>query len=285
MAVLEGFGQRAKAVLNEFCSEGELVLKAERFLNLLGYESDRKRIGQTGLIQDLLEDFMKPGMTISHDYTLVCNVGKLWFIFQAKDDEIKQSLQRSHIGVRKWSEENGNATSLSFFVAELALDNYNYATLAKMVHSVNRVSGEPCIILFKYANKLSIGAIDRRLKERDDSKDVLGRISLIKDVSLIEPSSAHIDKLEQLSLMGCQGWLRDNKLRHNFDGLLKSWLRVSDERIDLVKEFAVKRATDKYSYRHNSEDSMIRELDNSRKCLGLPSSHCEDDLAHWNQYH
>ena len=299
--VPEDFAWRIKTVLNELCSEKEPLVKSGHFLNTLGYESERTFPNQLGDLWDLLEDFMKLGTAISYDYTLIGNVEKMWFIFEVQEDEIKQLLRRSYTGVKRWNEGSGNATCLRFFTVELTSDSYGYATLAEMVHSINRANGEPCVVLFKYADRLSIGTIARRLNKRDDSKDVRGKISLIKDINLREPSSAHLDKLEQLSLTRCQSWLRDNNLQHDFDGLLKAWLRVADGYINLTTEFVPKKYGNEYFRQYNSVNSMICQLDNSKiclglpspvcklnntsVCLGLPSSHCEENLAHWNQYH
>ena len=267
--------------LDKTRAKGDFVPQAERLLNLLGYVSDRKLLNQSGDPYDFLEE----GGEISYDATLTSNAKKIRIVFQVQDDEVKRSLQRSYIGVKRWDEGSGKAGSFIFFAVELKPDNYDDATLAEMVYSVNRTVRAPCVILFKYIEKLSVGVIGRRLNKRDDSKDVLLQVGLIRDIDLGKPSSAHIDKLKQLQLVKCQRWIRDNGRQHNFDELLKVWFQVADRHTDLNQEFVLKKYGSSYSNRQNKKPPTSYKQTDSIECLGLPSSHCEENLAHWNQYH
>jgi hypothetical protein len=57
----------------------------------------------------------------------------------------------------------------------------------------------PVMVLFKHGNKLTFSVINRRLHKRDESKDVLEKVTLIKDISIESPLRAHIEILFDLS--------------------------------------------------------------------------------------
>jgi hypothetical protein len=61
----------------------------------------------------------------------------------------------------------------------------------------------PVMILFRHGDAISLAVIDRELNKRDSTKDVLRKVTLIKDVRLVEPARAHIEILNELSLHGC----------------------------------------------------------------------------------
>ena len=82
----------------------------------------------------------------------------------------------------------------------------------------------PVMLLFRYGDRLTLAVIDRRLHKRDESKDVLKKVTLIKDISLVDPLRAHIDILYDLSLPPLHA---DFKF-HNFVGLHKAWEKRLD---------------------------------------------------------
>jgi adenine-specific DNA-methyltransferase len=58
----------------------------------------------------------------------------------------------------------------------------------------------PVMVLFRHADSISFAVIDRELNKRDSSKDVLRKVTLIKDIRLADPGRAHIEILNELSL-------------------------------------------------------------------------------------
>ena len=51
----------------------------------------------------------------------------------------------------------------------------------------------PAMVIFQHGRLLTFAVIDRRLHKRDESKDVLEKVTLIKDINLGDPHRAHID--------------------------------------------------------------------------------------------
>ena len=56
------------------------------------------------------------------------------------------------------------------------------------------------MILFQHGGALTFAVIDRRLNKLDESKDVLLKATLIKDINFADPHRAHIDILFDLSI-------------------------------------------------------------------------------------
>ena len=92
------------------------------------------------------------------------------------------------------------------------------------------------MILFRAGNRLTVAFADRRPDKTDGDRDVLGQVTLIKDIRLNNPHRAHLDILSELSLEACVQWMNDKKKPKNFDGLLAAWLAKLDTE-ELNKQF------------------------------------------------
>ena len=57
----------------------------------------------------------------------------------------------------------------------------------------------PVMLVFRYGDFLTLAIINRRLHKRDESKDVLEKVTLIKDIYVARPHRAHIEILFDLS--------------------------------------------------------------------------------------
>ncbi|MBI4378381.1 MAG: hypothetical protein HY578_04705, partial [Nitrospinae bacterium] len=82
----------------------------------------------------------------------------------------------------------------------------------------------PSMLLFRYNDYLTISVIDRRLHKRETSKDVLEKVTLIKDINLKKPHRAHIEILFDLSLQN----LIDKYSVSNFVELHDAWRKTLD---------------------------------------------------------
>ncbi len=82
----------------------------------------------------------------------------------------------------------------------------------------------PVMILFKYGPFLTLAVIDRRLHRQDTSKDVLEKVTLIKDISIGKPHRAHIEILFDLSFEE----LKENSKEPiiNFIALHNTWRKT-----------------------------------------------------------
>lgn len=57
------------------------------------------------------------------------------------------------------------------------------------------------MVLFKIGGRLSIAAINRRLNKRDESKDVLGKVTLIQNIVIEKPAVASGSQMRYISVL------------------------------------------------------------------------------------
>ena len=72
--------------------------------------------------------------------------------------------------------------------------------LSIITRSINRLVPQPVLVLFLCGHSLSLAIINRRKNLRDGTRDVLTRVSLIRDIDCVHPHRAHIDLLQRFSL-------------------------------------------------------------------------------------
>ena len=90
----------------------------------------------------------------------------------------------------------------------------------------------PVMVLFRHGDTISLAVIDRELNKRDSAKDVLRKVTLIKDIRLSDPARAHIEILNELSLHA----LYEEFRFHTFIELHRAWAKKLDD-TDLNKRF------------------------------------------------
>ncbi len=119
-----------------------------------------------------------------------------------------------------------------FFAIELSHDEYSRTELSVITREVNRLFPMPAMILFKHGKKITVSAINRRLHKRDESKDVLEKVTLIKDFIIENPHRAHIEILFDISF----DELRSKHHFTNFVELHNAWQKTLDTK-ELNKRF------------------------------------------------
>ena len=82
----------------------------------------------------------------------------------------------------------------------------------------------PAMILFQHGDTLTLSVIDRRLHKLEESKDVLEKVTLVKDINFDDPHAAHIDILFDLSIAELY---REHKFS-NFSELHQAWKKTLD---------------------------------------------------------
>src|SRR5438045_4793454 len=85
--------------------------------------------------------------------------------------------------------------SYLFSAAELPPGQYTRTALSTLVRAVNKPLPMPALVLFKHGDTVSVGIIHRRLHKRDQARDVLEKVTLIKDIAFADPIRAHIEIL------------------------------------------------------------------------------------------
>ncbi|HNZ65599.1 MAG TPA: TaqI-like C-terminal specificity domain-containing protein [Smithellaceae bacterium] len=119
-----------------------------------------------------------------------------------------------------------------FFAIELTQPEYSRTDLAQITREVNKIFPMPVMIIFRHGQTLTLSIIDRRLHKRDAQKDVLKKVTLIKDISIASPHRAHLEILFDLSLDELK---RVYKFT-NFVELHQAWQKTLDTK-ELNKRF------------------------------------------------
>ena len=209
-------------------ADGALRQRTEELLGVLSYRSERT------IAFESVEDFLtaagaKDKLTASQWGTF-----KHWqdmdIVFQVTDAEIAQQQMVLDFDWATAKEfDSGVARSFLFLAVDLKDGHYSRSDLAASTRAVNRLFPMPTVVFFRHQEKeglplLTISAIHRRVHMRDSDQDVLERVTLIKDISLIQPHRAHLELISELSLrtLVAQGTVS------NFDQLLIAWETVLD---------------------------------------------------------
>lgn len=117
-----------------------------------------------------------------------------------------------------------NPQSYLCFAIELKGSEYSKTQIAGITREVNKLFSIPIIIVFKYGECITLAIINRRVNKRDSDRDVLEKVTLIKDIFYEKPHRAHIEILFDMSL----AQLSDDYTITNFESLHKAWSEVLD---------------------------------------------------------
>jgi hypothetical protein len=195
-----------------------LGYKSELTLKLKGIKDFRETIDQHGRLNDKAAK--------------AADWKNIEFLRQITGDDITASGQAALPLQEKSAFQSGFIKSYVFLAIELKNDHYTRTDLAQINRAVNRVFDMSAMILFKHGEALTLSIINRRLHKRDDSKDVLEKVTLIKDIQTAAPHRAHIEILFDLSI----DELRQKHAFSNFDELHAAWRKALDSS-ELNKRF------------------------------------------------
>ncbi len=185
-------------------------------LNSLGYHSDR-----TGLNFANLAEFQE---------VFPINIDEFAEVPQLLFQLTWEDLFASSAGPKQV--DNTIMESYLFFAIQLKQSHYSRTALAKLTRDLNRFANQPVMVIFTYGEFLTLSIINRRLHQRDETRDVLEKVTLIKDILVTNPHRAHLDILANLSY----DRLREDRHIDSFVALHEAWQQVLDTRL-LNKQF------------------------------------------------
>ena len=210
---------------------GDFLETSEDLLAVLGYRSElAAELWET--VDEFIETFPAQNENTMTEQEFRDNTKSVEIIFQVTSDEIASNdptLFESRFDM-------GNTESFMFFAVELKGKAYPRGKYAQFTREINKRIDMPIVVFFHVENRLTIGFVSRRQHRRDPDRDVLERVTLIKDILLDKPHRAHKDILFGLSLEECAKWMGANDQQQNFDGLLAAWLARLDTE-ELNKKF------------------------------------------------
>ena len=206
---------------------------ATRLLDILGYRS--KRISNDALDNEKYDNLFESAFETSNPFKKLClekwqNYSR---IMQITDEEINQQQTPERQFLFESTNINENLrTSYMFVAVELEGDAFTRTQLADITRFICREAPYSIMVVFRYSDYLSLAIINRRHHKRDKTKQVLEKVTLIKDINLNKPNRAHIEIIYDLYLRN----LIQTKEVKNFDMLHDEWEKILNTE-ELNKKF------------------------------------------------
>lgn len=224
--------QNIKNAICKLVEDDNLHQNAIALFNTLGYNTAAKQ-GEDDCFSadDFIERFdLDKRLNEEKAFT------KHWFqahlLFQLTGDEISKQVDLFNVG----RFDNQIIESYLFLAIDLEPKdddkNYSRTDLANITREVNKCFIMPVMILFRVGDKLSLSVINRRLNKSNENRDVLEKVTLIKDIDTQNPNRGHIEILFDLSFEE----LKRNHKFTNFVQLHQAWMKTLDTN-ELNKRF------------------------------------------------
>ena len=209
-------------------SGGDFLATAKELAGALGYRSELELSGQTGAVAAFITQFPAPKPGTVSEQMFRDSAESVRILFQITDNEIASAVQNSLFDTGEFS--RGNTRSFLFVTVELKEEGYSRGQYAQFTREINkRFPAIPAVVLFRTtSNRLTVAFVHRREHKLDPSRDVQGRVFLIREIDTTKPHRAHLDILEELSLTKRLQWMDLERKQSNFDGLLAAWLDALD---------------------------------------------------------
>ncbi|MCI0541321.1 MAG: hypothetical protein L0Z50_39480 [Verrucomicrobiales bacterium] len=214
-------------------AEKPLAEAATALFESLGYKSQKRLTLKPNTAEHFVGTFVKD-RPLSPDHALLADWQSVEFLFQLTDDEVRAAAGGNQRFLFE-SKGNWNGSIIEaylFFAIQLTRPRYTRTQLSTITRAVNRLFPMPAMLLFRHGDTLTLAVINRRLHKRDESKDVLEKVTLIKDIRLGNPHRAHVEILYDLSLSS----LWDANQFQNFKQLHDAWQKTLDSS-ELNKRF------------------------------------------------
>ncbi|MGB7708579.1 MAG: TaqI-like C-terminal specificity domain-containing protein [Microcoleus sp.] len=200
-------------------ANGNAGEKIEALFQTLGYSTTRKVELDSNNPNDFLDMFAWE--EINQQRAMFSEWKSVDFLFQLTEDEIKSNGQLSLFSNQI---DKNYLQSYIFLAVGLRGNHYNRTDLSNITREVNRLSDIPIMVLFRHGECFTLSIIHRPPNKKATSKDVLEKITLIKDINIIQPHRAHIEILFDLSLPQ----LYKQYQFTNFDQLHDAWQKTLD---------------------------------------------------------
>ena len=210
-------------------ASGDFPTRVAELLAEMGYRSGRTLPGQSGDVADFLAQFPVENPDTQSEQAFRQNARSAHLLFQLTDAEIEIAASGQGTLLAPDAFAQGNLKSFLFVAVELENARYPRGGYAAFTREINKRLSQPAVVLFRTAsNLLTLAFVHRRPHKRDDNRDVLGSVSLVREIDPANPHRAHLDILADLSLGERLAWVEQNRQQRNFDGLLAAWLDALD---------------------------------------------------------
>ncbi len=137
--------------------------------------------------------------------------------FRISDDELQQKNAMFKAAEKPFLD------AYLWFVVELDEKiHYKRTELADFTREINQIFQNGVMPIFKIGQKITLGIIDRRKNKKDDSKNILLKVTFIKDIDIQNPKRSHLEILADLAF----DKLKDKKDIKNFIDIHDAWQEI-----------------------------------------------------------
>ena len=198
---------------------------ATAFFESLGYRSQKCITLKPNSPDTFVATFAKD-KPLNPDQALLPDWQSVDFLFQLTDDEVRAAADgdQQFLFDSRGTWDGAAMESYLFFAITLAKPRYTRTELSGITRAVNRLFPMPAMLLFRHGDTLTLAVINRRLHKRDEARDVLDKVTLIKDIRFANPHRAHVEILSDLSFDA----LQEQHHPSNFKLLHDAWQKTLD---------------------------------------------------------
>ena len=170
--------------------------------SVLGYDTSLQAPLDNKTYEEFKENYIDASPAadrFSEEKALTDNWKTIDILFQLTDE--------SFSGTKSLFEESVNPTDIQsylIFAVELKNQDYTRTQLAEITREINKIFPIPILIIFKCLNFITLAVINRRPSKKDSERDVLEKVTLIKDININKPHRAHIEILNDLIFANLQ---------------------------------------------------------------------------------
>ncbi|HOG93786.1 MAG TPA: hypothetical protein PLE80_09465, partial [Opitutaceae bacterium] len=221
--------EQIQTALGAFGSQ-PLIDASLGLLATLGYQSERRMKLRSNTADGFCGTFDR-AKTLTPERALLADWQTVEFLFQLTDAEVQSATHAiAELPFDSTGRFDGAEINSFLFLAvelrpaaartgEQQGQHYTRTELAGAVRALNRLFDMPVLLVFKHGVSVFLGIIHRRLSKRDQSRDVLEKVTLIKDIAFADPIRAHVEILHDFALPN----LATDFGVHNFVALHAAW--------------------------------------------------------------
>jgi len=207
--------------LNAFAKK-PLAEAALDLLKTLGYASEKRLAIRPNTADQFRAEF-DPRGALNPEAARVSDWKSVDLLFQVTDDEVREAIKGAKDMFASKKVDNTEIRSYLFFAVELKGDRYTRTQVAGITREINKLFPMPVMVIFRYAEVVSVAIVARRINKKDGSKDVLEKVTLIKDIRFTG-NRAQIEILHDLAITQ----LMQDYAISNFVDLQHAWEKTLD---------------------------------------------------------
>ena len=221
-----------KQSLQVFVGETPLPQAARDFFDAIGYDSDRT-LTLDGAPKKFFAQFPHPsGKSTQSEKDFIRKVNAVHLIFQLANDDLAEQDNLFNKGFDKSKHH-----SFLFVAADLAEQQYTRSDYATLTREISKRFAMPVFVLFRRTDFVSLAFAHRRPSRKPGHhREVLDKVSLLRDINCHQPHAGHLSILADLTFAKRCEWITQNHSTVTFDGLYKALLAELDTK-ELSKRF------------------------------------------------